>query len=93
MAIFDPVRGFFQRRAADRLTSRLSTMSLHIQYRTSTRRGQFPFPGTQTYLVAEWDGQRLGHVDYSVNALGDRVYINKIRVVHTLPFLIPMRFS
>lgn len=80
--MFDPIRDFFQRRAADRLTKRLSSISVRTQHSTATQRLQFPFPGTQTYLVAERDGQRLGHVDYSVNALRDRVYINKIEVVH-----------
>lgn len=43
-------------------------------------RGEFPFPCTQTCLVAEHDGQCLGHVNYSVIAVRDRVYINKIEV-------------
>jgi hypothetical protein len=55
-------------------------MSVGTQFSTATQRLQFPFPGAQTYLVAERDGQRLGHVDYSVNALRDRVYINNIEV-------------
>ncbi|VVM49869.1 hypothetical protein PS673_00707 [Pseudomonas fluorescens] len=80
--MFDPIRDFFQRRAASRVTDRLASLSIRIQHSTDTQRGQFPFPGTQTYLVAERDGERVGHVDYSVNALRDRVYINKIESVH-----------
>lgn len=80
--MFDPIRYFLQRRAADRLTKRLSTMSVRTHHSAPSQRGDFPFPGTQTYLVAERDNQRLGHVDYSVNALRDRVYINKVEVVH-----------
>lgn len=36
---------------------------------------------TQTHLVAERNIQPLGHLDYSVNALRDRVYINEIEIV------------
>lgn len=80
--MFCPIRDFFQRRVADRLTKKHSITSVRIQSSNATQRGQFPFPGTQTYLVAERDGKRLGHVDYSVNPLRDRVYVNKIEVVH-----------
>lgn len=79
--MLDPIRGFFQRRATDRLTKRLSMMSLRIDHGSDSKRGEFPFPGTHTYLVAERNGQRLGHVDYSVNVLRDRVYINEIQIV------------
>lgn len=80
MCPFDPLRVFFQRRAAKFLTSSLLPLSIRTEHTTATQRLQFPFPGTGSLIVAERDNIRIGHVDYSLNALKDRVYINKIEI-------------
>lgn len=80
MSLFDPMRDFFQRRASNNLTTSLSSLSIRIDHSNDTQRLQFPFPGTGSFIVAERDGVRIGHVDYSLNVLKDRVYINKIEI-------------
>jgi len=78
--VIDLIRVFFQRRAASRLTKRLRSVSFLVQFNEFTQRGQFPFPGQHTRLGLLLEGDPIGHVDYLINALGDRVYINKIEV-------------
>ncbi|PWK45995.1 GNAT family N-acetyltransferase [Pseudomonas sp. OV226] len=80
MDVFKPLRDFFQRRAANSLATSLSSLSIRIDHSNDTQRLQFPFPGRGSLLVAERDGVRIGHVDYSLNVLKDRVYINKIEI-------------
>ncbi|WP_324729633.1 GNAT family N-acetyltransferase [Pseudomonas chlororaphis] len=79
MTLFDPLRDFFQRRAALQLTERATRLQLLTQ-RTESQRGHFVFPGTDTLASIEVAGQRVGYVDYGINPLGDRVYINMIEV-------------
>lgn len=80
MSPFEPLRDFFQRRAAKTLTSSLFPLSIRTEHSTATQRLQFPFPGAGSLIVAERDNIRIGHVDYSLNVLKDRVYINKIEI-------------
>lgn len=80
MALFDPIRDYFELRAAKGLTSLGKSISIGVDHSVVTQRLQFPFPGTGSLLVAERDGSRVGHVDYSINVLCDRVYINKIEI-------------
>lgn len=79
MAVFQPFRDYFQRRAALRLTERSTHLQLVTQ-RTQCQRGHFVFPGTDFMATIELDGQRVGYVDYGINPLGDRLYINEIEI-------------
>lgn len=79
MTLFEPFRDFFQRRASHRLTE-LATCLQMVTQRTESQRGHFVFPGTDTLASIEVAGQRVGYVDYGINPLGDRVYINMIEV-------------
>jgi GNAT superfamily N-acetyltransferase len=80
MDVFKPVREFFQPRAAKSLTDHLSLLLVETVHTADTQRLQFPFPGTGMLVVAERNGVRIGHVDYSLSVLKDRVYINKIEI-------------
>jgi hypothetical protein len=79
MSLFDPLHDFFHRRAAARLDALASDLQLVTQ-RSEAARGNFVFPGTDYFDDIEVDGQRVGHVDYGLNPLLDRVYINMIEI-------------
>lgn len=38
------------------------------------------YPGSEYLANIEVDGQRVGHIDYSINPLRDRVYISMIEI-------------
>jgi predicted acetyltransferase len=76
---FEPIRDFFQRRQAKHLNERASMVHLVTDH-AAAYRGHFVFPGLDTFAGIEVDGQRVGYVDYGINPLGDRVYINKIDI-------------
>ncbi|MDU8573263.1 GNAT family N-acetyltransferase [Pseudomonas syringae] len=80
MENFEPVRDFFQPRAAKALMRGHSSLSIRLVYSKGTQRLTFPFPGTERFLVAVRDGKQIGHLDYTVNPLDDRVYINKVEI-------------
>lgn len=79
MSLFDPLHDYFHRRAAARLDALASDLQLVTQ-RSESPRGNFVFPGTDYLDAIEVDGQRVGHVDYGLNPLLDRLYINMIEV-------------
>ncbi|MBK5376209.1 N-acetyltransferase [Pseudomonas sp. TH43] len=79
MEEFEPIRDFFQRRQAKHLSERASTVQI-VTERAAAYRGHFVFPGIDTFAGIEVDGQRVGYVDYGINPLGDRLYINKIEI-------------
>lgn len=79
MTLFDPLRDFFHRRAAKTLNE--GAARLHrVNRRQESPRGNFVFPGTDYQDDIELDGQRVGHVDYGINPLGDRLYINMLDI-------------
>lgn len=80
MLPFDPMQDFFQPRAAKCLTTVLKSLSIRIEHTTATQRLEFPFPGAGSLIIAERDTVHIGHVDYSLSVLKDRVYINKIEI-------------
>ncbi|MHC8403466.1 GNAT family N-acetyltransferase [Pseudomonas sp. MDT1-17] len=51
-----------------------------VNRRQESPRGNFVFPGTDYFDDIEVDGQRVGHVDYGINPLLDRVYINMLDI-------------
>lgn len=80
MLPFDPMQDFFQPRAAKSLTNSLHSLSIRTEHTTDTQRLVFPFPGTESLVIAERGTVHIGHVDYSLSVLKDRVYINKIEI-------------
>lgn len=79
MSFFEPMRDFFHRRAAKRLNERAGRVRLVNRGQESSP-GNFVFPGTDYLDDIEVDGHRVGHVDYGVNPLGDRLYINMLEI-------------
>lgn len=79
MSLFDPLHDFFHRRAAARLDALASDLQLVTQ-RSESPRGSFAFPGTDYLDNIEVGGHPVGHVDYGLSPLGDRVYINMLEI-------------
>ncbi|RMN08416.1 MULTISPECIES: GNAT family N-acetyltransferase [Pseudomonas syringae group] len=79
MALFDPIRDYFHRRQAESL-NQLAARVVLVNKRAESLRGSFVYPGTDFFDDIEVDGQRVGHVDYGINPLGDRVYIDEIDI-------------
>lgn len=79
MPLFDPLRDFFQRRQIVRLDALANGVRL-LNLRSESPRGNFVFPGTDYLDNIEVGGQRVGHVDYGINPLLDRVYINMLDI-------------
>lgn len=80
MSFFEPVRDFFRRRAEQSMNDTSARVHL-VNRRQESPRGNFVFPGTDYLDDIEVDGQRVGHVDYGINPLGDRLYINMLEIV------------
>lgn len=83
MPLFDPLRDFFQRRHAAGLDALASRVQL-LNRRSESPRGNFVFPGIDYLDDIEVGGHRVGQVDYGINPLQDRVYINMIEIVPAL---------
>ncbi len=79
MIIFDPLRDFFHRRQATKLTEQASAVQLVIE-RSESLRGNFVFPGPDITVAIQLDGQRVGRVNYGVSPLNDRVYISDFHI-------------
>ncbi|MDQ0655214.1 N-acetyltransferase [Pseudomonas cedrina] len=79
MSLLDPLHDFFHRRAAARLDALASDLQLVTQ-RSESPRGSFVFPGTDYLDNIEVGGHPVGHVDYGLSPLGDRVYINMLEI-------------
>lgn len=75
----DPLRDLLQPQQAKHLSTSLPVVHLVIE-RTESHRGNFIYPGTDTFSSIKVDGQRIGHVDYGINKLSDRLYIHKIEI-------------
>lgn len=79
MQLFDPIRDFFQPRATRRWIEQLPEVRLLIS-RCESLRGNFVFPGQDCSAWIDHEGMRVGHVDFGMNPLCDRLYINMIRI-------------
>jgi hypothetical protein len=79
MPLFQPIRDYFRRHRAKTLSNRASSVHLVNQWR-ETHPGNFVFPGTDFVDRIQVDGQRVGYVDYGINPLGDRLYINMLDI-------------
>lgn len=83
MSLFEPIRDFFRRRAAKNLNEAGAYVYL-VNRRQESVRGNFAFPGTDYLDDIEVGGQRVGQVDYGINPLGDRLYINLLEIMPAL---------
>lgn len=79
MSLFELVRDLFHRRAAKIMNERAARVRL-VNRRQESPQGNFVFPGTDYLDDIEVDGHRVGHVDYGINPLRDRVYINMFEI-------------
>lgn len=79
MPLFDPLRDFFQLRQVARLDALANGVRL-MNLRSESHPGNFVFPGTDYLDDIEVNGHRVGHVDYGINPLLDRVYINMLDI-------------
>lgn len=82
MELFEPIRDFFYRRQArtmDEISRRLALVNL----RQESPRGNFVFPGIDYSDRIEVGGHQVGHVEYGINPLVDRLYINMIEISPT----------
>lgn len=79
ITLFDPVRDFFQIRQATRLDLKAASVELLSQCRPA-QRDTFVFPGQDWAAIIQHDGLRVGYVDFSINPLGDRLYIDMIKI-------------
>ncbi|WP_241091265.1 GNAT family N-acetyltransferase [Pseudomonas viridiflava] len=77
MTIFSRICGLFSRRHGIYVAARPVTL---VNERTECLPGHFAYPGTDFIDQIQVDGQRVGHIDYSINPLRDRLYINMIEV-------------
>lgn len=82
MPVFDSLRDFFQGRHVARFDALASRVQL-LNLRSESPRGNFVFPGTDYLDDIKVNGQRVGQVDYGINPLGDRLYINMIEIDST----------
>lgn len=79
MEAFEPIRDFFQRRQAKWLDAQASSVQLFTECRAA-QRDTFVFPGQKGTAAIQRDGQRVGYVDFSINPLRDRLYIDMIKI-------------
>lgn len=79
MSFFELLREFSHRRQAKTLNDAVERVHLVNRWQESPR-GSFVFPGTDYLDDIEVGGQRVGHVDYGINPLGDRLYINMLEI-------------
>lgn len=79
MDLFDPISDFFYRRQAKILNEQAKRVDLVIE-RADAFPGTFLFPGIVKKASIAIDGQRIGDLDYGINPLGDRLYINMIKI-------------
>ncbi|SOS30079.1 hypothetical protein PL963_P100096 (plasmid) [Pseudomonas cerasi] len=79
MSFFEPEHDLFRRRAAENLNAAAACVYL-VTRRQESLRGSFVFPGTDYWDDIEVGGQRVGHVDYGINPMLDRVYIDMLDI-------------
>lgn len=79
MSLLDTLRDLSHRSKILRLDALARGVQL-LNLRSESPRGNFVFPGTDYLDAIEVAGQRVGQVDYGINPLQDRVYINMIDI-------------
>ncbi|RMV31627.1 hypothetical protein ALP12_200149 [Pseudomonas savastanoi pv. phaseolicola] len=79
MSIIEPVRRYFHRREAKIMIQVAHKVSLLVQEQPAPR-DTFVFPGMDYVARLEVEGKRVGRIDYCINPLCDRLYIDEIKV-------------
>lgn len=79
MALFDPLRAFFQKRRAARLDEQAADLQLVITRRELVR-DHFVFPGPGISADIEHGGSRVGQIRYGISPLQDRIYITEFEI-------------
>ncbi|KNX78051.1 hypothetical protein DA83_25205 [Pseudomonas sp. 250J] len=79
MALFDPLRDFYQRRQAAQLDRQASGLQL-VTERHEAVPGNFFYPGPTITAVLVFQGQPAGHVRYGQSPLADRLYVCHIQI-------------
>lgn len=77
MRPFEPIRDFFLPRATRRWVDQLPKVRLLIN-RCESVPGNFAFPAQDCSAWIEHSGMRVGHVDFCMSPLSDRLYIDAI---------------
>ncbi|WP_411566214.1 N-acetyltransferase [Pseudomonas orientalis] len=83
MLIIKPVRGFFHRHAAKILDNQAARLQL-VNRRQVSQQGHFVFPGIDYLDDIQIGRNHVGYVNYCINPLGDRLYINMIEIIPAL---------
>ncbi|MDO9345451.1 MAG: GNAT family N-acetyltransferase [Pseudomonas sp.] len=83
MSIFEPIRVFIQARASNILDKRAACLHL-INRRQTSHRDHFVFPGIEYLDDIEMGENYVGYINYCINPLGDRLYINMMEVIPAL---------
>lgn len=79
MSVFMKMRELRHRRNAKILNELCNDIALIVE-REESHRGNFVYPGIDTIARIEFSGHQVGEVDYGINPLGDRVYINMLEI-------------
>lgn len=80
MQLFKIFRGFFHRPAAKILDNQAARLQL-VNRRQLSQRGHFVFPGIDYLDDIQIGSKYVGYVNYCINPLGDRLYINMIEII------------
>lgn len=83
MFILEPVRVLMQTRASKILDKQAACLHL-MNRRQTSQRGHFVFPGTDYLDDIEMGENYVGYINYCINPLVDRLYINMIEVIPAL---------
>lgn len=79
MSLFDPIPDSMYRRQARFMNEQAKQVELTLE-RADAFPGTFLFPGIVKKAAIITSGQRVGDLDYGINPLGDRIYINLITI-------------
>lgn len=79
MSIIEPVRNYFHRREAKMMIQGAHKVSLSVQEQAAPS-GTFVYPGMDYVAILEVEGTRVGQIDYCINPLRDRLYIDQIKI-------------
>lgn len=79
MTPFDPLRDFYQRREVVRLEAQARDLQLVSALRPAPR-DTFVFPGQCGHGQILKAGRPVGNVEFSLNPLGDRLYIDMLEI-------------
>lgn len=79
MRILESISGFLRRRQGERLRVLAKRVTL-VNFRKDSPRGNFIFPGCDYVDIIKVGELNVGRVEYGINPLVDRLYINMIEI-------------